>query len=175
MSNKCVFVTQPQSMVDVITNSSSELFIFYGKEKEVVEEMIKEVYPNYRDEYEELKVLKDLDNSELNDLLCWMTGSWCWPATKDNYRIPGLFTFDELYEPESNEKAWNGHIQYQLKRNYQGEHTWDYSFVTKENRDWVLSKLDPSNSMHLLYSKYENPNWDMQEELMVIGMRYHLG
>lgn len=172
---KTLFVIQPQSMVDVITNSSSELFVFHGKEKEVIEEMIKNIYPNYRDEYDELIPLRSLSLNELDNLMDWITGSNCWPASKWNYKIPGDFTFDELYEPESEKPAWNGEIQYKLRKNFVGESSWDYSFVTADNIEWVLNKLDPDNNMYLLYSYGDNPDWDRQEDLMCIGTRYHLG
>lgn len=169
------FVIQPQSMIDVITNSSTELFIFQGKEKETIEEMIKNIYPNYRSEYEELIPLRALSIEEVDDLMYWLTGASRWPASKHDYKIPGNFTFDELYVPESEEPAWNGELQYELRKNLIGENSWDYSFAHVDNIEWVLNKLDPDNNMFLLYSKGDNPDWDMQEELMCIGERYHLG
>lgn len=173
---KIVFVIQPQSIIDIITNSSSELFIFKGKDKEVIEKMISELYPNYKNEYEELQPLRSLSTEELDNFVSWTTGSHCWPADKKDYQIPGIFTFEELYEAEDEKPAWNGEIQYKLKKNFvDPESKWDYSFVTEENKDWVLSKLDPTNSMFLLYSIDENPNYDMQGELESIGTRYHLG
>lgn len=175
MKAKILFIIQPQSIIDVITNSSTELFVFNGNDKKVVEELIKEIYPNYREEYYELLALRDVTTEELNDLMNWMTGSSCWPATRSDYEIPGTFTFKELYEPDDRGPAWNGEIQYQLKKNYKGEDSWDYSFVTEENREWVLNKLDPNHTMLLLFSVDENPNYEMQQVLEQIGIRYHLG
>lgn len=172
---KLLFVIQPQSIIDVITNSSSELFVFQGDSKDVIEEMIKDIYPDYENEYAQLESLRDSSVEELDSLMNWFTGSWIYPARKENYRIPGTFTFNEVYEPESDKPAHNGEIQYRLKRNWQGESKWDYSFVTAENKDWVLDKLDPDHTMMLLYSLDENPNWEMQERLEQIGIRYHLG
>jgi len=170
------FLINPQSIIDVITNSSSELFVFNGNDKEIIEDIIKNVYPDYLLEYEALVSVRELDLEELDSLMNWMTGSYCWPARKYQYKIPGSFTFDELYEAESDKPAHNGELQYVLKKNYQNpDSKWDYSFVTEENYEWVSNKLDPTNSMYLLYSYDENPDWDMQEELMNIGDRYHLG
>jgi hypothetical protein len=175
MDKKCLFVIQPQSMIDVITNSSSELFIFQGQEKEMIEELLTEVYPNYLNEYDHLVNVRDCSNDHLNSLLYWIAGSYCWPAVKSDYSIPGNFEFDELYEPDGEGPAWNGSLQYRLKRNYQGENKYDYAFVTEDNFNWVLDKLDPYHNMYLLYSINENPNWEMQEKLELIGERYHLG
>lgn len=172
--NKTLFIIQPQSIVDVITNSSSELFIFRGKEKAIIESMIEDVYPNYLNEYEPLISVRDLNCDELDNLLNWLTGSWIRPAAKHNYRIPGTFTFEELYQESGTSRR--GDIEYELKKNYQSpDSEWSYSFVTEENKEWVLDKLDPDHSMFLLYSQHDNPNWDMQEELMNIGERHHLG
>lgn len=171
-----VFVIKPQSIIDVITNSSSELFIFHGKEKEVVEELIKSIYLNYRDEYAELRSLRSLNTEELDHLISRMTGAHCWPAKKSDYHIPGTFTFDELYEPKDEKPAWNGEIQYRLKRNQKDpKYEWSHFFVIEENKEWVLNKLDPTNTMFLLYSYDENPDFDMQEKLEIIGSRIHLG
>lgn len=174
-TSKLLFVIQPQSIVDVITNSSSELFVFRDKTKEVLEEILESIYPDYRNEYRELIPLRNVDNEELDSLMNWFTGSWIYPARKEDYRIPGTFTFDEVYEPEGNKPAHNGEIQYRLKKNWQGESKWDYYFVTEENREWVLNKLDPDHTMMLLYSIDNNPDWEMQEVLEQIGERYHLG
>ena len=51
---KSLFIIKIQSQSDVITNSSSELFIFDDKNsKEEVIELLNNVYPNWRDEYAE--------------------------------------------------------------------------------------------------------------------------
>ena len=55
--------------IDIITNSSSELFILKGATKELVKEAIKKVYPDYLDEYQEVKSLSDLDHYELDQYL----------------------------------------------------------------------------------------------------------
>jgi len=41
---KTLFVINPHSIIDVITNSSSELYVFKGKNKETIEKMIEEIY-----------------------------------------------------------------------------------------------------------------------------------
>ena len=56
MDMKTIFVIQPHSFIDVITNSSTELFVC-GKEQEIdtVREVLKsweEVHKNFKDTYE---------------------------------------------------------------------------------------------------------------------------
>ena len=48
-------------------------------------------------------------------------------------------------------------------------------FVTDKNREEIINKLCPNKNMWFLFSIDENPNWDMQEKLMNIAERYHLG
>ena len=39
----------------------------------------------------------------------------------------------------------------------------------------MIQDLDPEQKLWFLFSINENPNWEMQENLMNIGTRYHLG
>lgn len=180
---KTLFVFKPKNVVDIITNSSSELFVLKGETKTIVEEMIENVYPNYKDEYDEIKHISELTINELDNFFNYLCSPHIWPASKENYTIPEGFTFDELYEPRKNwetgeieEPAWNGEIQYELRNNLKDKtNKWKSSFVTNKNKKQILNKLDPKGEMYFLYSKDENPNWDYQEALMGIGERFHLG
>jgi hypothetical protein len=150
--------------------------VLSGDTREIVTEMVESVYPEFRNEYDGVKSSRDLSTEELNYFFSFATSPMCWPASKHQYPILPGFTFEDLYEPEDKDPAWNGEIQYQLKNNKtETEDEWDRSFVTNENHQEILNKLDPEGKMYFLYSLDENPNWDMQESLMNIGIRYHLG
>ena len=173
---KTIFKFNIDNIISIITNSSSELFILEAETKEIVKEMISSRYPDYRSEYEEVKNISELSVDELDTYFSYATYPSVWPASKSSYRILPGFTFDELYEPKKDYKtglpekpAWNGEIQYELKKNE------GYNFVTKENREELISKLSPNKNMWFLFSIDENPNYDMQEELEYIAERYHLG
>ena len=120
---KTLYVFQPHSIVDIITNSSSELFVFKGKTKNMVEEMIASSYPNYLKEYEELKNIDDLTPDELDDFVDYHCTTHQWPHRKDMLPLIGDYTFEELYEPKINHRtgevlvARNGEIQYEIKDN----------------------------------------------------------
>lgn len=179
---KTLFVFKPKNVVDIITNSSSELFVLKGETKEIVEEMIANVYPEYKNEYDEVKHISELSVDELDNYFNYLCSPHMWPATKANYPVPDGFTFDELYEPKKNwetgeveKPAWNGAIQYELRNNLVTKEKWRSSFVTEENYQEIVNKLDPERKMYFLYSLDENPDWDMQEKLMNIGERFHLG
>lgn len=172
---KTIFTIKPHSVIDVITNSSSELFVSTGVDKKAVTELIKNVYPDYKNEYDEVKSIDQLSLGELDSYLWYYTSPRCSPATKSQYGIPNGFTFDELLEPESDKPAWNGELQYQLKNNKKSESKYDTSFVTEENKAEIINKLDPNRTMYFLYSLDENPNWEMQEKLSDFMKRFHLG
>lgn len=170
---RVLFSIQVDSVVDVITNSSSELFVLNGKSKSIVSEMIRSIYPNYLDEYEEVKKIDELSNDELNQYFEYICCAEDYPTdSKDEYYVPEGFTFNELYEPQRDSKgnieppAYNGQIQYTLKVN---------GYVTPSNREYIINKLSPKKNMYFLYSKDENPDWEYQQALSQIADRYHLG
>lgn len=178
---KTIFVITVDNIIDLITNSSSELFVFNGKNKETVREMLSSIYPEWENEYEDIKNISELSIDELDTFFSYATGSHCWPAKKSDYGIPNGFTFDELYEKELDygsgevkSPAWNGEYQYKLKSNDK-EYPIFGKFVTEENKEELINKLDPDKSMWFLFSIGENPNWEMQERLWNVGGRYHLG
>ncbi len=173
---KTLFTLKTHSLIDVVTNSSSELFVGNSDSKDKIIELIETVYPNYLNEYEEVKKLEDFSIEDLDSHMNWITGSWQWPAKKSNYKIPKGFTFDELYEPDGKEPAWNSEVQYELKNNnVKSKSKWDNSFVTEDNFEEIKNKLDPNKEMYFLFSISENPDWEMQEALSTIMTRHHLG
>lgn len=67
---KSLFIIKIQSQSDVITNSSSELFIFDDKNsKEEVIELLDNVYPDWRKEYVEPIPFSEIDENDLWYLL----------------------------------------------------------------------------------------------------------
>lgn len=162
-SKRVIFVIQPHSIVDTITNSSSELFIIEGKEKELVEDIIRDIYPNYLSEYNELLSTKELSNSDLDTYLGYTF--YTWGKRKEQLTVLSGFTFDEMYIENKDDK----YEKYSLRYDDQ------YNFVNDTNRERVIKALDPNNNLFFLFSLGDNPNFEMQEELELIGQRIHLG
>ena len=160
---KKIFVFSIDHVIDIITNSSSELFILKGKSKEIVEEMIKSKYQEYRTEYNEIKNITELDADELDQYIDYEY--FCYDIPRDRCRLIPGFSFEEMYEI----KKRFGRDCISLKRNE------GYRFVTSENKEKIINGLSPNKDMYFLFSIDENPNWEMQEELMAIATRYHLG
>ena len=150
-----MFVIHPHSVVDVITNSSTELFVFDGSSKKAVEDIIKDVYPNYLDEYEELKPLSQLNDEDFESYLDWIYPSW-----DNRMALAHIFNI----EPESLYSNW---AEKATSKYWYGE-------LSKEGISLIRKQLDMDNTF-LLYSIDENPDWEQQEKLMDIGARHHLG
>jgi hypothetical protein len=155
------------NVIDLITNSSSELFVLQGSTFDIVKEMVSNIYPDYLNEYEELQDVKEMSNSDIESFLEWHLGAndRCnakEPQTKpEQYKLLPGCTLEELYD--TSEIKWSN--SYDLKRD----------LITNDNRDKIIKGIEESVGRYFLYSIDENPDWDMQESLMGIGTRYHLG
>lgn len=180
MKNKrALFFVKVHSQIDVITNSSSELFVGLNKSRETLLAAIEALYPNYLSEYEPLKNIDEITPRTLDLYFDFATSPGHWPSTKDEYPILPGFTFDELYEVDDDDSGYNNskHTQYRLRNNDSDKENsrWGGSFVTEENFEEIKNKLDPNREMFFLFSIGENPDFEYQEELEKIMIRYHLG
>lgn len=172
---KVLFTIKVDSVIDVITNSSSELFVFEGKTQSVVEEMLESIYPDYKKEYY-LKDIRTLSCKDIENYCYWVLGRidrYNWDSTKiynkkkDYIVLPG-FKFEELY----NTIMKKNDNEYRVL----GWHDWNIGkLVNDSNRDRFIKGLEKLNGRWLLYSREENPDDDYQEKLEIIGKRYHLG
>jgi hypothetical protein len=151
---KILFVFAVDNMVDLITNSSSELFILHGNTKEEVIGMVENVYPNYRNEYDEIISISEIENEKLDTYLSYTHSDW-----KDKFAVSKAFEtepsiFYKNFDKFGKEQYWYGDISDEGYR--------------------IVREALPKN-MYFLFSIDENPNWEMQESLENIGIRYHLG
>lgn len=173
---KTLFAIKIENVVDVTTNSSSELFVLEGQTKEIVEEMISNVYPNYLSEYEPLQDIREMSDEEIQSYLDWHLYSW-----NGKYEVLKGFTFEEMYELELDKDGnkttdYNGRTNYKLiNNNPDPKRPWDTQFVYEENRQRVINAIESEVGRFFLYSIDENPNWECQESLEMIATRYHLG
>lgn len=154
---KTSFAFSIDHCVDIITNSSSELFVLEGEEKNIVEALIASVYPDYLTEYHPLQELDDFSNSELLSMYSREL-DWTFDESKVKSNLPEGFTFDELFQKDS-----KGIVR--LK----------YGCLNDSNRVHMQNYLSKGKKKFFLYSIDENPIWDYQEKLSEIADRYHLG
>lgn len=154
MKKRKLFVFNVSNVIDLITNSSSELFILSGNNMNEVKSLIESVYPNYLSEYQEVVSIDNISEEELDTYLTYEYNTW-----DDRLTLSKVFNIDPnvLYSNYSDfetKKYWHGRIS-----------DVGYSLIREK-----LPK-----DMYFLYSINENPNWEMQENLMNIATRYHLG
>ena len=89
---KKILTFSVDNVIDIITNSSSELFVLEGQSKEIVEEMIESTYPEYLTEYEPVKSTEELSRSELNTYLSYTVVCRGYDTDKwSDERIPEYF------------------------------------------------------------------------------------
>lgn len=148
------FIFSIDNVIDLITNSSSELFIFQIEPKQSIIELIESVYPEFRNEYEEPKwVGEDMDmmiqylehiNLKPEELTLQLG-----IPSKD------LVTYE----------VWDK------------EHKWPEfnEDVLEMCKDKILDIIDPKHSIYLMNSLDDNPDWEYQEKLESIATRIHMG
>ena len=158
---KTVFVLKIDNVIDIITNSSSELFVLKADSAEIVKELLASIYPGYLNEYREPIQPKDMDPYDLESYLEWVNG---WEKTRKNCVVYEGFTFDEMYDPYPYPNAWDKEPKFIIKRGF-----------IEENAEVIVNLVDPGNKTWLLYSIHENPDYEMQEKLETVAQRYHLG
>lgn len=159
-TKKVLFTLNIDNIIDIITNSSSELFVLKSDSKEVISNLLETIYPNFREEYDEPIQYKDMNEDDFKSCIHWLYG---WSNKKEDCEVFPGFTFEELFEKSPYNHEWR-----------ETEYIWKNG-VLEDNKDRIIKAIDPNNQLWFLYSIDENPDWDMQEELMTIGTRYHLG
>lgn len=74
---KTLFVFQIQSFTDVVTNSSSELFVFTGTTG-VVSDMLDSNVPGWEHEYDDPQSVQDLSPNSLEIYLSYAYDNYDW-------------------------------------------------------------------------------------------------
>lgn len=151
---KTLFTIRLDHSIDIITNSSSELFVMKGKTKEIVKEAVSSVYPNYLYEYEEIKSGSELTDSEIETYI----SNVCYGSNVDHFMESLCLKGEEIFSNWEERKS---------VRWWSGEAT--------ENGMQELRKSFERQNLHFLFSIDENPNQEYQDRLEGIATRYHLG
>lgn len=175
---KILFTFKANNVIDVITNSSSELFVLRAKTKEIAEEMIKNIYPDYLKEYEPIESLRDSSDYAIDDYLSWVEHSWFKHGMEISRK---RLTKEEKKELEINKAIKQATIYGMTPETYYSN--WDkrneegywWAKISSEGLKASANKIDPEGNIFLLWSIDENPDFDMQDALSNIAVRYHLG
>lgn len=182
MKKKILFRFRIQSLSDIITNSSSELFVFKNHNMQAVILTLDALYPNWRNEYEEPEFVKDMDDKRLEDYLGWVFDSYAseyrgnsckkikkdeWEELKLNpYSCPGASIAEKFKKkPEELFSNWNEWSPWAY---------WENKYLKWTDEGIKLYKEHYGEDI-ALWSIGENPKWEYQEKLMEVAKRYHLG
>lgn len=183
------FSLKIDSYIDIITNSSSELFASRGLKKKKLISLIKSVYPNYSDEYDGPYSLTELFLD--SDKIWYIEELFQKTALLSGLSSEKLFLSErslDLKNPSSIDKIFDfiskneiTQDPYEIFENYDeiyqnlGEDYRWYMEYKLEYMKKISNKYNLGDSIYLLLSKDENPVWDYQEKLMEFMERHHLG
>lgn len=166
-SKKLGFVFKIDNVIDIITNSSSELFVLASENQNTAKQMVRNVYSDYLTEYEEPKSIRDCTVYELNNYLNYAYKTYVNEYSKRNveYLKLGMFkmekySFEEMYDVRETTNC----TSIDLKDNFVEDHF-----------NEIIDAIDPEGQLYFLFSIGENPVWEYQERLSEIGRRFHLG
>lgn len=180
MMDKVLFVFNIQSCSDVITNSSSELFVFNSASAKAVKELLDRGVPGWENEYEDPIKFSDMSEDRQEEYLDWILDDLYYDDFK--YKTPQKFNdaiirrYHKLtcLPKEEIPKLFENWNEFELDDNtdiryyYFRLHLSDYGlkvFKDKYCDDICLWSLD------------ENPDWERQKKITYFcgGQRYHLG
>lgn len=154
MKKKVIFEICVDNQIDLITNSSSELFVLNGNTKEEVKEMVKNCYNDYLLEYEEVKSLNELSNYEFKQYIDFKYSTWNnRGGAAEELGLDPRVVYNN-YDEKNTERYW-------------------YPEYSEEGLEMVKEMI-PRDTF-FLFSIDENPSWDNQENLSCIAERFHLG
>ena len=160
MNTKILFEFNIQSITDIITNSSSELFVFKNRELNDLILIISTIHPYWDSEYYKPKQVNKMKDRDLISYLETVYGG-------DD------FSYDVRYGPVTKETTNRTKVakHFGLKPElvYENYENWD----PNENRFSRL-KYSPQgletirsmipNNAFAMYSKNDNPAWEYQEK-----------
>lgn len=158
---RILFDINIQSFSDIITNSSSELFVFKVMLKEELISILDRVYPEWRTEYYEPQYVSELSKSSFDTYLYNKLGldGFYWSIDKNEYLLNLKYKLYEL--------GFNGEMN-TLFKNYEEQQD---LILTPEGKQILKRKLKDDI---VLFSIDDNPNEHYQRILAKLGDRYHL-
>lgn len=175
-SKKVLLVINVDNVVDIITNSSSELFVLNADTKDIVKEMIENVYPDYMDEYDEVVSLKEASDSKVETYYSWVIDAW-YDRNTDYYKMSREEIRNKEVAHYKKQAEIYGLTPSKFYSNWDLHETDEYfhANISSKGYDAIRKYHDPNGTLFLLFSIDENPNYDMQQNLETIATRYHLG
>lgn len=180
---KVLFNFKFQSFSDVITNSSSELFVFKNHNKEAVLLTLDALYPDWRKEYQEPEFVKDMDDKTFDNYLGWVFETY-WDDRDEfdswNHQ-PDAKEWAKTFKKSCPKAKLAEKLGMKPEKLYTNWKTYNLFSEKWEDRFANLSDEGKKKIKEVfgediaLWSKEDNPIWEYQEILEGVAKRYHLG
>ena len=180
MDKRVLFVFNIQSASDVITNSSSELFVFDSDSAKRVKEMLDCNAPGWEEEYQEPIKFSDMSEEDQIDYIDWCLSDLYFDDFK--YDTPQEFNeaiirkYHKLtcLPKEEIPKLFENWNDFELNDTKDIRY---YYFRLRLSDYGIEVFKDKFCDDICLWSIGENPNWERQEKIMdwCGGERHHLG
>lgn len=167
---KTLFVFQVQSFTDVVTNSSSELFVYTGTEREI-KKLLNNTVPGWENEYYSPISLDNISEDDLETYMGYAYDRYDW--SRYGEKITRENSMQDRWAKEFN---IDPHLLYDNYNEWDpSSNNWEINHLhLKKGWDKYIKEKLPKNLV-FVFSREENPDWDRQEIMMNYGTRYHLG
>jgi hypothetical protein len=147
--NKNLFVFNIDNVIDVITNSSSELFIFKYDNGEILYKILNSFENNFYNEIGKPVLLKKASDRLFNIYLNSLFPYQVMYDEIDQVILPHGVSFEDIYTLDGE----CFYFQPEDESSYDEDHDWDnkYCYKVENWRQKVQDFFDPGNSIWLLY------------------------
>lgn len=172
-----------QSFSDIITNSSSELFVFQKDSVNQVIELLNRIYPAWKNEYNDPCLFKDMSIGKQLDYIDWVVDV---PRNLTTFDEDGnVLSFDDALTKFHTNVIKVMHRNWNIKKeevplmfsNWDKVEYYDkkpYLFLEFSDKAVELFQSLFEDDI-CLWSKDENPDYKYQEIIEYFAKRYHLG
>ena len=143
MENKTLFIFNIDNVIDIITNSSSELFTFKVDNGTVLYNLLQSFDSNFYKNFKPVS-LRKADTSLFSSYACTILPYRFDAEEKENVKLPEGITIDDIYTFDDDYQEWC------MKDDYDEETDTDGSLFEKY-RSILQEWLDPTDNVWLLY------------------------
>ena len=143
MENKLLFIFNIDNIIDIITNSSSELFTFKVDNGTVLYNLLQSFDSNFYKNFKPVS-LRKADTSLFSSYVCTILPYRFDAEEKENVKLPEGITVEYIYDYDPDEQEWY------MKDDYDEGTDTDGSLFEKY-RSILQEWLDPTDNVWLLY------------------------
>jgi beta-xylosidase len=159
--SKLLFIFNIDNVIDIITNSSSELFTFKMDNGTVLYNLLQSFDSNFYKTFKPVSLRKS-DASLFTNYVCTILPYRLDEEGKENIKLPEGITIEDIYSFDDDDQQWY------MKSDYDEETDTDGSLFEKY-RDILQEWLDPTDNVWLLYIDDYMMDSDLKEKVKQIS------